>query len=172
LCSGCSPPNRLGLVTERHAGAGALAKLRRVLPTELSRRVTTLEESLGFTLRQPRAPAGAATPVLLALGDAVAGRHRVALTYRNWRGGPSERELDPYGVVFHGGRWYVTGHDHARDDVRTFRLDRIAAVAPRDATFDIPPRLRPGPARDGRARPRALPLAGRRDVRGADRGRA
>jgi predicted DNA-binding transcriptional regulator YafY len=130
--------DRLGLATERHAGASALAKIRRVLPTGLAAKVTALEDSLGFTLRQPRAPAGAATPVLLALGEAVAGRHRVALTYRNWRGGPSERELDPYGVVFHGGRWYVTGHDHARGEVRTFRLDRIAAVSARAATFEPP----------------------------------
>src|SRR2546421_7716507 len=130
--------DRLGLATERHAGASALAKLRRVLPAGVAERVEALEDSLGFTLRQPRAPAGAATAILLALGEAVAGRHRVALTYRNWRGGPSERELDPYGVVFHGGRWYVTGHDHARDEVRTFRLDRIAAVEERSQRFTPP----------------------------------
>jgi len=130
--------DRLGLVTERHANASALAKIRRVLPAGNADRVRALEESLGFTLRQPRAAASAPTRILLALGEAVAGRHRVALTYRNWRGGPSERELDPYGVVFHGGRWYVTGHDHARGEVRTFRLDRIAAVQERPATFEPP----------------------------------
>jgi predicted DNA-binding transcriptional regulator YafY len=129
---------RLGLTTERHAGASALAKIRRVLPVDKAARITALEDSLGFTLRRPRAAASAPTPILLALGEAVAGRHRVALTYRNWRGGPSEREVDPYGVVFHGGRWYVTGHDHARDEVRTFRLDRIAAVEPRESTFTPP----------------------------------
>jgi predicted DNA-binding transcriptional regulator YafY len=130
--------DRLGLVTERHAGASALAKLRRVLPAGLSTRVAALEESLGFTLRQPRAAAGAATPVLLALGEAVSRRRRVVLTYRAWRGGRSRRGLDPYGVVFHGGRWYVTGHDHSRGEVRTFRVDRIEAVEPDDAGFDVP----------------------------------
>jgi predicted DNA-binding transcriptional regulator YafY len=124
--------------SERHAGASALGKLRRVLPAGLSTKVAALEASLDFTLRQPRAAAGAATPVLLALGEAVANRYRVAVTYRNWRGGPSERELDPYGVVFHRGRWYVTGYDHARGDVRTFRLDRIAAAAPTAETFEMP----------------------------------
>ncbi len=114
--------DRLGLVTERHAGASALAKLRRVLPAGLSTRVAALEESLGFTLRQPRAAAGAATPVLLALGEAVSRRRRVVLTYRAWR----------------GGRWYVTGHDHSRGEVRTFRVDRIEAVEPDDAGFDVP----------------------------------
>jgi len=131
--------DRLGLATERHAGASALAKLRRVLPAGLSARVAALEESLGFTLREPRAAAGAPTPVLLALGEAVSGRRSVALTYRNWSGGRSERELDPFGVVFHGGRWYVTGRDHSRGDIRTFRLDRIEAVATRDPNFEVPP---------------------------------
>jgi predicted DNA-binding transcriptional regulator YafY len=127
---------RLGLVAA--GGASALAKLRRVLPAELAERVATLEESLGFTLRQPSRAAVAATPVLLALGAAVGQRHRVALAYRNWRGGPSRRELDPYGLVFHSGRWYVTGFDHASGEVRTFRLDRVATVTPADGTFEIP----------------------------------
>jgi predicted DNA-binding transcriptional regulator YafY len=129
---------RLALVTERAAGASALAKLRRVLPDGLAARIGALEDALGFTLRQPRAAAGAAAPVLLALGEAVKERRRVALTYRNWRGGRSERELDPYGLVFHGGRWYVTGHDHARGGTRTFRLDRIETVARSRGSFEIP----------------------------------
>jgi predicted DNA-binding transcriptional regulator YafY len=130
--------DRLGLATERHAGASALAKLRRVLPAGLAGRIAALEESLGFTLREPRTVAGAATAVLLALSEAAAGQHRVALTYRNWRGGRSDRELDPYGVVFHGGRWYVSGRDHATGHVRTFRLDRIEAAQPRPDTFAVP----------------------------------
>ncbi len=46
--------------------------------------------------------------------------------------------LDVYGVVFHSGRWYVTGHDHDRDDVRTLRLDRIASVRQGDGTYVVP----------------------------------
>src|SRR5205823_13101031 len=64
--------------------------------------------------------------------------YRVTVAYRNWRGTRSDRALDPYGVVFHGGRWYVTGHDHTRGAVRTFRLDRIEAVTPRPETFEVP----------------------------------
>jgi predicted DNA-binding transcriptional regulator YafY len=129
---------RLGLATDRPAGASALAKLRRVLPAGLAQRVAALEESLGFTSREPRAVAGPATPVLLALGTAVAGRHRVGIGYRSFRGESSERDLDPYGLVFHSGRWYVTGYDHRRGEIRTFRLDRIATVDPRPDRF-VPP---------------------------------
>jgi proteasome accessory factor B len=37
----------------------------------------------------------------------------------------SKRTVQPWGVVTHGGRWYLVGHDVDRDDVRTFRLSRI-----------------------------------------------
>ncbi len=35
------------------------------------------------------------------------------------------REIDPYGLANSHGAWYLVGHDHARDAVRVFRLDRI-----------------------------------------------
>ena len=64
--------------------------------------------------------------------------HTVALRYQSWRQEQTERDLDPYGVVFHIGRWYVVGHDHLRDSLRTFRIDRIASITPRDAIFTVP----------------------------------
>jgi predicted DNA-binding transcriptional regulator YafY len=30
--------------------------------------------------------------------------------------------------VVHSGRWYLAAHDHLRDDLRTFRVDRIRRV--------------------------------------------
>ena len=47
------------------------------------------------------------------------------------------RTVEPWGVVSWRGRWYLVGHDRDRDDVRCFRLSRIAdnvrAVGPRGA---------------------------------------
>jgi proteasome accessory factor C len=40
------------------------------------------------------------------------------------------RPIDPYGIVHHAGEWYVVGFCHKRGDVRTFRIDRIAALRP------------------------------------------
>jgi proteasome accessory factor B len=40
-------------------------------------------------------------------------------------GEPQRRRLEPWGVVNRHGRWYVAGHDQARDAVRVFRLSRI-----------------------------------------------
>jgi predicted DNA-binding transcriptional regulator YafY len=129
--------DRLGLTPSAPAAAGALAKIERVLPHALREPLAAMRETLGFTARSVagRAPEAG---VLLALAQASRRRRTVGLRYQSWRGEQTERELDPYGVVFHAGRWYVTGHDHLRATVRTFRIDRITSVAPGSAAFAVP----------------------------------
>jgi predicted DNA-binding transcriptional regulator YafY len=130
----------LGLLVGQRLGigtGGALDKVRRVLPAPLRDRVAALHETLGFTL-MPRDAAMPDASVLLALAAAARDRHRVRLTYRSWKGEGSERDLDTYGLVFHSGRWYASGFDHRRGEVRTFRVDRIASVAPLPDTYEDP----------------------------------
>jgi predicted DNA-binding transcriptional regulator YafY len=117
---------RTGLHAAATAVHGARAKIERVLPAELRDRVAAVAGTLGFTDAGRRAehPAAAAD-VLLALGEAVRRERRVRIRYTSWRGERTERELDPFGLVFHAGRWYVTGRDLLRDGIRTFRVDRI-----------------------------------------------
>jgi predicted DNA-binding transcriptional regulator YafY len=102
---------------------GALAKINRVLPSTLRRQVEALEETLGFTTTRGAAPADAAAVLLLA--DAIRRRRRLRIAYRAFSGEETERELSPHGLVVHAGRWYLAAYDHLRDDLRTFRVDRI-----------------------------------------------
>ena len=159
---------QLGLGTEAPATAVALGKISRVLPEALADRLAAVRQTLGFTLRRRTGTAGPDTTVLLTLGAATRSRRRVTLDYRSWRGEESRRDLDPYGLVFHAGRWYVTGHDHRRGEIRTFRLDRIAAVEPsadgEAGQFTVPDGFDPvGPRR---------PVAGRSALRLVGRGAA
>lgn len=135
---GLQAAERAGLATTAHAAtASALAKVTRVLPRALGQRLDSLLSSAQFTNpARVAAPAGADT--LLALASAAQARRTVTVAYTAWDGRKSRRELDVYGLVFHSGRWYVTGHDHDRDDVRTFRLDRIASVTQGDGSYDVP----------------------------------
>jgi predicted DNA-binding transcriptional regulator YafY len=57
--------------------------------------------------------------------EAARDRRRVRFGYRTSQGKASERQVDVYAVVFRGGRWYLVGHDHEREDVRAFRLSRL-----------------------------------------------
>ncbi|MFD0690069.1 helix-turn-helix transcriptional regulator [Actinomadura fibrosa] len=138
----------LGLLGGRRIGLpgqgteSALAKVRRVLPAALRERVHALEETLGFTLAA-RDAAAPATEALLTLAAATRERRRVRLRYRSWQGEPSERDLDPYGLVFHSGRWYVTGHDHRSGEVRTFRVDRVESAEPGTGTYEVPEGIDP-----------------------------
>jgi len=127
---GLAAGRRAGLVTAGSAATeSAAAKLRRVLPASLARRIDALLSTMDVTgpARQPAPPPS--TEVLLVLAEAASSQHPVRITYTSWQGRSSERGLDPYGLVFHSGRWYVTGRDHASGSVRTFRLDRIGAVS-------------------------------------------
>ncbi len=106
---------------------GALAKILRVLPAPLRSQVEALEQTLGFTAAAPSgAPVGGAVALLLA--DAIRRRRRLRSGYRSYTGERSRRELSPYGLVVHAGRWYLAAHDHDRDDLRTFRVDRMTGA--------------------------------------------
>jgi predicted DNA-binding transcriptional regulator YafY len=76
---------------------------------------------------------------LLTLSTAAQQRRRVWVRYRGWEGAERDREVDPYGVVFHFGRWYLVGFDHRSGEIRDFRIDRVLEVVPRDEAFQRPP---------------------------------
>jgi proteasome accessory factor B len=59
-------------------------------------------------------------PALPALFDAYRRRARVTFTYRG-----QLRRLDPYGILFRNGHWYVVGRDPDREATRAFRADRM-----------------------------------------------
>ncbi|MFI0151407.1 helix-turn-helix transcriptional regulator [Streptomyces lydicus] len=135
---GLAAGRRAGLTTtERTASETASAKIRRVLPPHLARRLEMLLDSLAFT-HQPGEFAAPDAGVLLTLADAVRHRRPVALRYVDGGGRRSERTLHAYGIVAHAGRWYVTGMDAGIDEDRTFRLDRIADARTLPGSFEEP----------------------------------
>ncbi|MFF5213365.1 helix-turn-helix transcriptional regulator [Streptosporangium sp. NPDC000396] len=127
---------RTGLAADT-ASETAAAKIRRVLPERLARRLDTVQQSLAFTK-----PSGeSATPdtgTLLTIADAVRHRRPVAIRYTDRDGRRSDRTLHPYGIVSHSGRWYVTGVDPEIGENRTFRLDRINDARALPGSFEKP----------------------------------
>ena len=118
---------RLGLTGSTESD-DALAKIHRVLPDGLRRRVEALETTLDFTTAVPAgAPVTGETVLLLA--DAIRRRRRLRVAYRSFSGEATRRELSPHGLVVHSGRWYLAAHDHDREDLRTFRVDRMRRAA-------------------------------------------
>lgn len=86
-----------------------------------------------------------AAPALGALREAVTARRRVEIEHLALGTGERlVRVVDPWHVVHEGGAWYLLGHDHLRDERRTFRVDRIVAARPLDEA------AAPAPADAGR----------------------
>jgi predicted DNA-binding transcriptional regulator YafY len=139
----------LGLAEAAPAVASAQAKLARVMPDGLKRRVQAVDGTVrldpgpgpGQGLGQSLTPAG--NGALVALTDAAQACRRVELRYRDGRGGDSVRRFDPYGLAWRHGRWYAAGMCHLRQALRTFRLDRIVEVAPLADGFERPPGFDP-----------------------------
>ncbi len=130
---------RTGLVTTTGTASDtAAAKIRRVLPERLARRLDAVLDSLAFTAPPGDTPAPD-TGVLLSIADAVRHHRPISIRYTAGDGRRSERTLHPYGLVAHSGRWYVTGADPGIGEDRTFRLDRIADTRTLPGSFEPPP---------------------------------
>ncbi len=82
------------------------------------------------------------------LSRAVTNRKSVELRYRAQGSGEvTRRKVDPYGLLYRFGAWVLVGHCHLREDLRTFRVDRITAMnvntaRPRSTDFEVPASFR------------------------------
>jgi proteasome accessory factor B len=98
-------------------GASATRALRKLEAAGVE--ITPLPEGL-----QPRVGAGEAG--LAPIAEAVREGRRVTFDYRGASDpAAAKRRVEPWGVVWWHGRWYLAGHDLDRDAPRVFRLSRI-----------------------------------------------
>ena len=151
---GLMAARRLGIDTE-----SALAKVRRVLPDRTRLGVEALEHTLGFTGELDAAPPD--PEALLAISEAVRRHRRVHARYTDSAGVESARDLSPYGLVAHNGRWYVPAYDHLREDLRALRADRFARIELAGRAEPAAEALRRRRLRLPRPRPRPLDARGR-----------
>ncbi len=113
------------------------AKLDNVLPDDLRQEVTLAQQSLvvgGLTAIDYRPWA----PILSTLRECIGGRQCVRLLYKSFARDETEREVDPYALTFQWGLWYLVGFCHMRQQMRTFRVDRIHKATPLERRFAIP----------------------------------
>ncbi|BBZ25830.1 transcriptional regulator [Mycolicibacterium madagascariense] len=137
--SGSGPASTLAVQT-------ATAKVRRVLPTALARRIDAVVDTLDFLptggedaqVTGGGDDAGAEAHTLLELAGAVRGRRPVAFGYTSRQRRIRECIVEPHGVVSHRGLLYLTGFDRTRQAARTFRVDRIADLRLLEGTFTRP----------------------------------
>jgi predicted DNA-binding transcriptional regulator YafY len=65
-------------------------------------------------------------------------RHRVALVYRSWQDERTNVTSIRMALSTPKATGIQPGYCHLRQDLRTFRLDRIESITQRDEAFDDP----------------------------------
>ncbi|GEP41403.1 hypothetical protein BGE01nite_06940 [Brevifollis gellanilyticus] len=135
-----------GMLAERMTDASvrepirtALGKLAAVLPADLQARVHHLRDAMQVHGRTVSGPVP-----LSRVQMAMAERRVMQLRYTEAaRGETSRREVEPLGLVYYLDHWHLIAWCRLRDDVRDFRVDRIAECellaepTPPRADFDL-----------------------------------
>lgn len=130
-----TPPEALalrlaGTTFAQQAGAAykgalgsALKKIDLVLPRRIAAEIKKAGERLSVGLPVVR---DFSADVYQSLQDAIIHHHPVDITYfSRSQAEPTKRRVDPYGLTYKIGAWYLVGYCHLRQGIRTFGLDRI-----------------------------------------------
>jgi predicted DNA-binding transcriptional regulator YafY len=122
----------VGVAGIEETSVRALAKLERVIPARVQRRVSALGAAT--------VPYAATGPVvhpetLAVIAGACRDHDRLRFRYRSHGGETGRRLVEPHRLVHTGRRWYLVAWDTARADWRTFRVDRIESRPGADRRF-------------------------------------
>ena len=153
-------PKRIAAVEIARAEAGlALEALRRIADVPsfpLAAEARSAFRKLAFGLEPdaflPASPVlfverpetGELLDHLRTLSDALLSRKLVKFRYHGiYRGETSDREVQPFGLLFHHGHWYLIGNDTGRVALRVFRIERMDDVKangrrPNTPDYDVP----------------------------------
>jgi predicted DNA-binding transcriptional regulator YafY len=105
----------------------ALAKVARIMPPHLRRRVDALRAMTNGPVAWSGGPNVDAT-VLTTVAQACRDEERLRFAYTAQNTERSTRHVEPHRLVSLGQRWYLVAFDLGRNDWRSFRLDRLDAL--------------------------------------------
>jgi DNA polymerase-3 subunit epsilon len=94
--------------------------------------VTTLAQVVDFQGGPIPYPHPQALPLPPAIAEALESKCRVSMRYVDANGRETQRVVRPLSISERQGYLYLTAHCYWRDELRTFRLDRIAEMAVED----------------------------------------
>ena len=78
-------------------------------------------------------------PILAELEQAVEKEFSVEIDYRTGHEEqPKNRMIDPYGMVYWNNKWYTVAFCHRRNEIRSFRVDRILQIKCTQIIFKRP----------------------------------
>jgi len=141
LSLGLRALHQLRLSAFAPATEGVLAKLGRVVPAALRESIQAVEDAV---VVEPNLWAvSASAEALICAASAIRACRRVRFVYRSHSGAESAREVEPSAIIHMDGRWYLIGRCLMRQDLRTFRLDRVEGLEAGGEGFERPENFDP-----------------------------
>lgn len=136
LSLGLLAAHNLNLADTQAAIGSVQAKLERVMPAKLKSRARAIADTIRVILpvAETQTPGQQLSPLL----DALEQQRSVNIHYAAHQQAPVVRQVDPYGLLFRLGRWYMSGYCHLRQELRTFRLDRLQQIELLEHKFTRP----------------------------------
>ncbi len=128
-------------VTLRRAASRVRALGNSALDLDAESALRKLEFDLGLLpIAEPLVTTSAVdTTVFEQLGAALDDRKRVTFAYRSiGRDVTGSRTVEPYGLVFMTGHWYLVARDVAGNAIRQFRISRIGSTKTNNAKRQQP----------------------------------
>ncbi|WP_141432218.1 YafY family protein [Bacillus sp. 03113] len=114
----------------------AIAKLKRVRNQEQQDKIS--RHLHGFDVISPLSPPVLAT-TLQEIEVSVAECKTLLIHYKKGNESSAQiRHIDPYGLVYWKGKWYVVAYCQLRKDVRSFRVDRVESISKTEKIFERP----------------------------------
>lgn len=78
-------------------------------------------------------------PILAELEQSVSNQFSVEINYRTSREEQTKnRMIDPYGMVYWNNKWYIVAFCNLRNEIRSFRVDRILQIKRTPIIFKRP----------------------------------
>ncbi|KPB06284.1 helix-turn-helix transcriptional regulator [Bacillus sp. CHD6a] len=114
----------------------AISKLRKYSnqeqETKINQHLTSLEVISRFSSLSLE-------PILKELEQAVADGYSVKILYqKSGEKKLNNRSVDPYRIIYWNNKWYVIGFCHLRNDIRSFRVDRMENLMITENKFNRP----------------------------------
>ena len=146
--SAFTPSEALALVLAGHVAADRI----RMPPTDAVRSAlkkvnSLLSDQVDSTIRKMKRRVSVGidlirecnTETLNEISKAVSGHNPLDITYYvPSRDQTTKRLVEPYGLTFRFGSWYLIGYCKLRNEMRTFGVDRIRGIRVRDDHFKYP----------------------------------
>lgn len=114
----------------------AISKLKRYTNTNQSEEIDRHEKGLDVLSPLPNSSLNS---FLQELEISVADDKTLTIVYqKGYQESLQERSIDPYGLMYWKGKWYIVAYCHLRCSIRSFRVDRIQSLSTTNSSFKKP----------------------------------